>query len=88
VQWRKTTLDMATHPKGTQRCWERYTFHFFCTPVAQRQFDRAVAMLHWFWYDEAEKAFAEVAAIDSECGMAYWGMAMSVYRRDDGVGPS
>jgi hypothetical protein len=45
-------------------------------------------MLHWFWYDEAEKAFAEVAAIDSECGMAYWGMAMSVYRRDDGVGPS
>jgi tetratricopeptide (TPR) repeat protein len=57
------------------------TVHFpvSCTPATQQQFERAVSMLHSFWYDEAEKAFADVASKDPECGMAYWGMAMSVY---------
>lgn len=54
-------------------------FPISCTPKAQQQFNRAVAWLHSFEYEEAEKAFKEVAETDPKCGMAYWGMAMSNY---------
>lgn len=57
----------------------RVDFNISCTPQAQKQFNRAVAWLHSFEYEEAEKAFAEVAATDPRCGMAYWGVAMSNY---------
>jgi predicted Zn-dependent protease len=57
----------------------RVIFKVSCTPAAQKQFNRAVAWLHSFEYEEAEKAFAEVAAADPRCGMAHWGVAMSNY---------
>ncbi|HEV2666388.1 MAG TPA: hypothetical protein VG324_15825, partial [Blastocatellia bacterium] len=50
-----------------------------CSPSAQKQFNRAAALLHSFWYEEAEKAFTEVTVIDPGCGMGYWGIAMSNY---------
>jgi len=46
-------------------------------PRAQEFFNQAVGQLHGFWYFEAERSFRQVAAIDPECGMAYWGMAMA-----------
>lgn len=57
----------------------RVNFNVSCAPQARRQFNRAVAWLHSFEYEEAEKAFAEVAAADPRCGMAHWGVAMSNY---------
>lgn len=57
----------------------RVNFTVSCTPRAQKQFNRAVAWLHSFEYEEAEKAFNEVAVIDPRCGMAHWGVAMSSY---------
>ena len=57
----------------------RVSFAVSCTPAAQKQFNRAVAWLHSFEYEEAEKAFTEVATTDPRCGMAYWGVAMSNY---------
>jgi tetratricopeptide (TPR) repeat protein len=50
-----------------------------CAPAVQARFARAVALLHSFWYDEAEKAFGQVAAADPSCAMAQWGVAMSLY---------
>jgi hypothetical protein len=50
-----------------------------CTPAAQGQFERAVALLHSFWYEEALKAFTAVTTTDPACAMGYWGIAMSVY---------
>jgi hypothetical protein len=52
-------------------------FPVSCTPAAQQQFDRAVSMLHSFWYPQGLKAFAEVTKTDPSCAMGYWGMAMS-----------
>ncbi|HYG82915.1 MAG TPA: hypothetical protein VD861_21135, partial [Pyrinomonadaceae bacterium] len=57
----------------------RVNFAVSCTPQARTQFNRAVAWLHSFEYEEAEKAFAEVAATDPRCGMGHWGVAMSNY---------
>ena len=55
------------------------TVHFpvSCGPAGQQQFDRALAMLHSFWYPQDLKAFKELADTDPSCAMAYWGMAMS-----------
>ena len=52
-------------------------FPVSCTPAAQQQFDRAVAMLHSFWVSPAANAFAEVAKSDPDCAMAYWGIAIN-----------
>ena len=57
----------------------RVNFTVSCTEAAQQQFNRAVALLHSFWYTEAEKGFAEVTRVDPKCGMGYWGIAMSFY---------
>jgi tetratricopeptide (TPR) repeat protein len=40
-------------------------------------FNTAVAMLHSFEYEEAEKAFGNIISKDPSCAMAYWGVAMS-----------
>jgi hypothetical protein len=52
-------------------------FEISCSPLAQQQFDRAVAMLHSFFYPETEKAFRAVAEREPSCAMAYWGIAIS-----------
>ncbi len=43
----------------------------------QELFDQGVGQLHGFWYFEAERTFRQVAALDPQCAMAYWGMAMA-----------
>ncbi|HEV8642582.1 MAG TPA: hypothetical protein VGV13_15940 [Methylomirabilota bacterium] len=53
-------------------------FQVSCTPAAQAQFNRAVALLHSFWFPEAAKAFPAVAQTDPSCAMAHWGMAMTL----------
>jgi hypothetical protein len=57
----------------------RVQFPISCSPTAQGDFQRAVALLHSFWYEEALKAFTAITAAEPTCAMGYWGMAMSVY---------
>ncbi len=56
----------------------RVVFPAGCKAGVQPRFERAVALLHSFWYEEAEKAFADVIAADPACALGYWGQAMSV----------
>ncbi len=55
------------------------TVHFetSCNAAVQTEFDRAVAMLHSFFYPETEKAFRAIAEREPGCAMAYWGVAIS-----------
>src|SRR4051812_4299728 len=46
-------------------------------PKAQAFFNQGVGQLHGFWYFEAERSFRQVASFDTNCAMAYWGMAMA-----------
>ena len=46
-------------------------------PLAQRFFNQGIGQLHGFWYFEAERSFRQVAKLDPDCAMAYWGMAMA-----------
>jgi hypothetical protein len=52
-----------------------------CSPKVQAQFNRAVALLHSFAYSESEKGFQEVLALEPNCAMAHWGIAMSYYHQ-------
>jgi tetratricopeptide (TPR) repeat protein len=74
-------IAQEMHPHRHERPEKLGTVNFStsCSPKAQKQFNHAVAWLHSFEYEEAEKAFTEVAATDPQCGMAYWGIAMSNY---------
>src|SRR5262249_59291576 len=54
-------------------------FPVSCAPAVQPDFERAVALLHSFWYEEAVKAFTAVTTAEATCAMGYWGIAMSVY---------
>ena len=56
------------------------SFPITCNQSIQKEFERGVALLHSFWYEEAQKSFKEVADQDPHCAMAYWGQAMSIYR--------
>jgi hypothetical protein len=50
-----------------------------CAPSTQVTFNRGVALLHSFEYDDARKAFQEVEKADAHCAIAQWGVAMSLY---------
>jgi tetratricopeptide (TPR) repeat protein len=56
------------------------TVHFetSCNDVAQRRFDRAMRYQHSFWYRESKELFEEVLKADADCGIAYWGIALSL----------
>ena len=55
------------------------TVHFAtsCNGAAQKEFDRAVALLHSFQFSRAIEGFNAVLGEDATCGIAYWGIALS-----------
>ncbi len=59
------------------------TVHFptTCTEEVQKSFQRGVALLHSFWYEEAQKQFMQVAQEDPHCAMAHWGVSMSLWHQ-------
>ena len=66
------------------------SFPVSCAPPVRAQFVRGVALLHDFWYQEAQRQFERIAKADPACAMARWGVAMSIYhqiwdRPDDAI---
>jgi len=55
------------------------TVHFAtsCNEVAQKEFNRAVALLHSFQFSRAIEGFKAVLKEDATCGIADWGIALS-----------
>ena len=67
-------LDEGEHPLG------KVDFSISCSDQAKEEFDHAVALLHHMTYPRAKAAFEHVAALDPECAMAHWGIAMSLFQ--------
>ncbi|QDU26075.1 Serine/threonine-protein kinase PknD [Anatilimnocola aggregata] len=38
---------------------------------------QGIGQIHGFWYYEAERSFRQAAALDKDCAIAYWGMALA-----------
>jgi hypothetical protein len=58
-----------------------------CTAPAQPPLQRAVALLHSFWWDRAEDAFRAVLKEDPSCTIAAWGIATVRMGNPFGAGP-
>jgi hypothetical protein len=56
------------------------TVHFAtsCNETAQRRFDRGMRYQHSFWYQASKEIFEDVLKADAECGIAEWGIALSL----------
>lgn len=65
----------------------RVEFPVSCTPLAQQRFERAMAMLHSFWWEEAPREFRSVLAADPSCAMAHWGLAINAWGNPFTGGP-
>jgi tetratricopeptide (TPR) repeat protein len=44
---------------------------------AQAFFNQGLALMHSFWFYEADRSFERAAQLDPDCAMAQWGIAMS-----------
>jgi tetratricopeptide (TPR) repeat protein len=55
------------------------SFPISCAPPSQKPFERGVALLHSFGYEDAEAQFVEITKSDPSCAMAHWGIAMSLF---------
>jgi len=78
--------DAASQKKPRDEKLGRVLFKTSCTPEAQKEFERALAMLHSFYFPETVKTFTKVTEIDPGCAIAYWGLAVST-RPNPLVGP-
>src|ERR1700727_730479 len=56
------------------------SFPVSCAATSQTLFNRGVALLHDFWYEETQSQFDRLAKSDPGCAMAHWGIAMSIFR--------
>jgi tetratricopeptide (TPR) repeat protein len=63
------------------------SFETSCKRRVKQELNRAVALLHSFWLDEAERTFKAVAKRDPDCAMAQWGVAMTNFNQVNG-GPT
>jgi hypothetical protein len=57
----------------------KVSFETTCSPAAGAAFETGLRWLHSFGYQDSERSFAEAAAADPGCAIAYWGVAMSNY---------
>src|SRR5437667_463482 len=63
-------------------------FETSCSPAVQAEFERAVAMLHSFWFSASTDAFVAIAQKDPGCAMAQWGVAMNLLGNPFGWPPA
>jgi hypothetical protein len=59
-----------------------------CNETAQRRFDRAMRYQHSFWYKASREIFEEALKADPECGIAYWGIALSLWNNPHNPPPA
>src|SRR4051812_29359495 len=53
----------------------KVSFANSCSEAVQPHLQRAVALLHSFWWGEGDKAFRDVLQRDPSCAIAGWGIA-------------
>jgi len=74
--------------QGTDQQLGNVHFETSCSETAQRRFDRAMRYQHSFWYRAAREIFEEAAKADAACGIAYWGIALSLLSNPHGPIPA
>jgi tetratricopeptide (TPR) repeat protein len=73
--------QMQGHHHDASEHLGKVSFPISCASESQKPFERGVALLHSFGYEEAEAQFVEVAQKDPACAMAHWGVALSLFHQ-------
>ena len=74
--------DEGHHPDElSQAQLGKVHFPSSCQPEVAKSIEQGVAMLHSFWYEEAEKKFEQIEKDDPRCAVAHWGVAMSLWHQ-------
>jgi tetratricopeptide (TPR) repeat protein len=71
--------DEGHHHALTQDEIGSVNFATSCSHLVTADFNRAVALLHSFQYEQSREIFEAIAKNDPGCAMAEWGIAMSHY---------
>src|SRR2546422_10872327 len=66
----------------------KVSFANSCAPAAQAALERAVALLHSFWFRDGEKTFRDALELDPNCAIGAWGIATLLIGNTFGVGPT
>ncbi len=69
------------HEDLTEAQLGKVHFPSSCATATQKPVERGVALLHSFWYEEAEKEFKQIVKDDPQCAIAHWGVAMSLWHQ-------
>ena len=77
ILWSLATVLFQPAARAQEEKFGEVRFPISCSSAAQTQFNRAVAMLHSFFFPETVKAFTALAQQEPSCAMAYWGIAIS-----------
>lgn len=83
-----TTISLAQSTEETSEQLGRVSFANSCAPNVQATFERAIALLHSFWWQEGERTFREVLERDPNCAIATWGIATILIGNPFASGPS
>jgi hypothetical protein len=73
--------EMHTHHHDAGEKLGTVSFPISCAPASQQAFNRGVALMHSFQYEDAEAQFVEINKSDPSCGMAHWGIALSYFHQ-------
>jgi hypothetical protein len=80
--------DVPAREPGTQQKEAgEVSFPVSCGPAAQQEFDHAMARFHSSWYAQSIQPFTGLARKYPNCGMVYWGIALSILHNSPGGRP-
>jgi hypothetical protein len=70
-------IHLQHSDSGPDEGFGRVHMDISCSPAVATDFDRALALLHNFWYVRALERYNQILKNDPGCAMAYWGAAMT-----------
>ena len=70
------SLPLAAQPAA--EALGKVNFETSCTPEAQVAFNRGMLFQHSFWYRASQRSFEDALKADPNCGIAFWGIALSL----------
>src|ERR1035437_6889600 len=73
--------ETPAHHHGAAEKLGNVSFPISCATDSQKPFERGVALMHSFGYEEAEAQFIEITQKDHTCAMAHWGVALSLFHQ-------
>ena len=75
--WSQALAASDNPAPGNLRSAGAVTFPVSCNPSVRAEFERGVALLHSFFYEESRRIFTSIAQRDPACAMAQWGIAQT-----------